>query len=138
MKYVLIIALWFVVLSNVLWAKSYVIQYEIYDDSNVTRVFEVKKELFKQYDTLVDRVDNIYVGDLLEKEYFIIENSKVTYKDYVVERIDFAVVELFYMELIVLELAAIYNASSNISKFINNYNCYNIYYYSRYAFTFHL
>ena len=26
------------------------------------------------------------------------------------------------MELIVLELAAIYNASSNISKFINNYN----------------
>jgi hypothetical protein len=77
MKYVLIIALWFVVLSNVLWAKSYVIQYEIYDDSNVTRVFEIKKELFKQFDALVDRVDNIYVGDLLEKEYFIIENSKV-------------------------------------------------------------
>ena len=84
MKYVLIIALWFVVLSNVLWAKSYVIQYEIYDDSNVTRVFEVKKELFKQFDALVDRVDNIYVGDLLKKKDFTIENCDVTYKDYVV------------------------------------------------------
>lgn len=82
MKYLLIIALWFVVLSNVLWAKAYVIQYEIYDDSNVTRVFEVKKELFKQFDELVDRVDDIYVGDLLEKEILEIDDVVITYKDY--------------------------------------------------------
>lgn len=44
-----------------------------------------------------------------------------TYKDYIIERIDFGVINLFYMELIVLEDAAVQIATSNISRFINSY-----------------
>ena len=84
MKYILIIALWFVLLSNVLWAKSYIISYEIYDNSSISQVFEVKKELFKQFDELTARVDSIYVGDLLENGTFTIENTSISYKDYTV------------------------------------------------------
>ena len=44
-----------------------------------------------------------------------------TYKDYIVERIDFAVVDLMYLVLIQFEYAAIENASTSISSFINYY-----------------
>ncbi len=44
-----------------------------------------------------------------------------TYKDYIVERVDFAVVDLMYLILIQFEYAAIENASSAISSFINYY-----------------
>lgn len=45
-----------------------------------------------------------------------------TFKDYLAERIDFAVVDLFYVELICLEDAAIQISNYSISKFISNYN----------------
>lgn len=44
-----------------------------------------------------------------------------TYKDYIVERVDFAVVDLFYLLMIQFEDSAIENASTQISKFINYY-----------------
>lgn len=86
MKYILFISLWLVVLSNVLWAKSYIISYEIYDDSNVTAVFGAKKALFEQYDEITERVDDIYIGDLLESEIetFIIDQAVVSYENSVV------------------------------------------------------
>ena len=44
-----------------------------------------------------------------------------TYKDYCVERIDFAVVALYYIELLAIEDSAIGNCDTGISDFINNY-----------------
>jgi hypothetical protein len=84
MKYILIIALWFVVLSNVLFAKSYVIQYEIYDDSSESMIFEVKEELFEQFDYMVDRVDAIYVHELLKEHMFYIEGTNIEYHNFMV------------------------------------------------------
>ena len=68
MKYIIVVCLWFLLMSNVLWAKSYVIGYEIYDDSRTSSIFEVKKSLFKWYDDISDRVDDVYIGDLIEQE----------------------------------------------------------------------
>lgn len=82
MKYLILVALWLVVLSNVLFAKSYVIGYEIYDDSNASRIFEVKEELFEQFDVLVNRVDDVYINDLLEEYVFSIDDTVISYKDY--------------------------------------------------------
>ena len=44
-----------------------------------------------------------------------------TYKDYLAERIDFAVVTLFYFEVLQLEDSAIQIATNSISKFIDAY-----------------
>lgn len=44
-----------------------------------------------------------------------------TFKDYVIERIDFAVVNLFYIELLQFEEAAIQIANNNISKYISEF-----------------
>ena len=82
MKYVLLVSMWLLVLSNVLFAKSYVIGYEIYDDSSDSRVFAVKEELFDQFDALVNRVDDVYMNDLLKEYEFNIDNTRITYNDY--------------------------------------------------------
>ena len=81
MKYIIVVCLWFLLMSNVLWAKSYVISYEIYDDSTTSSVFEIKKSLFQWYDAISDRVDDVYIGDLIENELgtFELENVTVTY-----------------------------------------------------------
>ena len=44
-----------------------------------------------------------------------------TYKDYLAERIDFAVVTLFYLEVLQLEDSAIQIATNSISKFVDAY-----------------
>lgn len=44
-----------------------------------------------------------------------------TYKDYLIERMDFAVVNLFYLELIQFELAALGIATSSSAQFIDDY-----------------
>ena len=80
---------------------------------------------------IVDKeLDEMYENDwgIAVYEYSTIYVSKCTvlqyadtYKDYLPERIDFAVVNLFYLEIIQLEVAAIKNATENISSFINGY-----------------
>ena len=86
MRYIIVICLWLVFMSNSLWAKSYVIGYEIYDDSNDSSVFEVKRELFDWYDSLVSRVDDVYIGELLENELdtFDYNNVSIEYDNHVI------------------------------------------------------
>ena len=81
MKYIIVVCLWFLLMSNILWAKSYVISYEIYDDSKESSVFEVKKALFNWYDEISEGVDDIYIGDLIENEIseFEYEDVSITY-----------------------------------------------------------
>lgn len=83
MKYSIVVCVWLVLMSNVLWAKSYVIGYEIYDDSNVSSVFEVKRLLFNWYDDIASGVDDVYIGRLIENEIdtFKLEDVDVSYVD---------------------------------------------------------
>ena len=103
--------------------KSYISSI-LYGETSFAEEEELGKIVDDSIDDLLAREygDNIYDYAKFYISRVTVLQCEETYKDYVVERIDFAVVELFYMELIVLELSAIYNASSNISKFINNYN----------------
>ena len=103
--------------------KSYISSI-LYGETSFAEEEELGKIVDDSIDDLLEREygDNIYDYAKFYISRVTVLQCEETYKDYVVERIDFAVVELFYIELVVLELAAIYNASSNISKFINNYN----------------
>ena len=109
--------------NDVVTHKSYISSI-LYGETSFAEEEELGKIVDDSIDELLEREygDNIYDYAKFYISRVTVLQCEETYKDYVVERIDFAVVELFYMELIVLELAAIYNASSNISKFINNYN----------------
>lgn len=88
MKYFLLVGIWLVLLSNVLWAKTYVIGYEIYGDSNNGDVIAIKEDIFRQYDALVDRVDDLYIHQLLKEysEQFVIDDAVITY-DHMVLRV---------------------------------------------------
>ncbi len=103
--------------------KSYISSI-LYGETSFAEEEELGKIVDDSIDDLLAREygDNIYDYAKFYISRVTVLQCEETYKDYVVERIDFAVVELFYIELVCLELAAIYNASSNISKFINNYN----------------
>ena len=103
--------------------KSYISSI-LYGETSFAEEEELGKIVDDSIDDLLAREygDNIYDYAKFYISRVTVLQCEDTYKDYVVERIDFAVVELFYIELVCLELAAIYNASSNISKFINNYN----------------
>ena len=109
--------------NDIVTHKSYISSI-LYGETSFAEEEELGKIVDDSIDDLLAREygDNIYDYAKFYISRVTVLQCEETYKDYVVERIDFAVVELFYMELIVLELAAIYNASSNISKFINNYN----------------
>lgn len=109
--------------NDVITHKSYISSI-LYGETSFAEEEELGKIVDDSIDELLEREygDNIYDYAKFYISRVTVLQCEETYKDYVVERIDFAVVELFYMELIALELAAIYNASSNISKFINNYN----------------
>lgn len=90
-------------------------------------LFEDVEELGKIVDSNLDILYRKKWGDAVYS-YATIYISKIclleysdTFKDYLAERVDFAVVALFYFELIQLEDAAIEIASNGISQFINTY-----------------
>lgn len=60
-----------------------------------------------------------YAKTLMSKHALILASS--TFKDYVVERIDFEVVTLYYFELILFESSAIQIATIDISEYIKSY-----------------
>ena len=90
-------------------------------------VFEEEEELGKIIDQDIEKMfKNPYGDAIYDYSNVYISKSTVlqggeTYRDYAIERIDFAVVMLFYLELICFELSAILIASNNISLFINSY-----------------
>lgn len=76
---------------------------------------ELLEYLEKPYGDAIYDYSSIYYSEIVA----LLFNE--TYKDYIVERIDFAVVDLMYLVLIQFEDAAIQNASTAISSFINYY-----------------
>ena len=90
-------------------------------------MFEDGEELGKIVDKTLDNDFKDKFGSSVY-DYNTMNISKVsilqysdTYKDYLAERIDFAVVNLFYLELVQLEESAIQVANMSISNFVNNY-----------------
>ncbi len=94
-------------------------------------VFEDEEELGKVIDPSVKDLLEVpfgisiydYAKSYISRQILLLYAD--TFKDYLAERIDFAVVDLFYVELICLEDAAIQISTYSISKFINNYNVNN-------------
>ena len=90
-------------------------------------LFEDAEELGKIVDGHLDIIYRKRWGDaIFDYSTTYITKSTVlqyadTYKDYLAERIDFAVVTLFYFEVLQLEDSAIQIATNSISKFIDAY-----------------
>ncbi len=90
-------------------------------------LFEDAEELGKIVDEHLDIIYRKKWGDaIFDYSTTYITKTTVlqyadTYKDYLAERIDFAVVTLFYFEVLQLEDSAIQIATNNISKFIDTY-----------------
>ncbi len=90
-------------------------------------VFEDEEELGKVIDPEIKELLKVpygisiydYAKSYISRQVLLLYAD--TFKDYLAERIDFAVVDLFYVELICLEDAAIQISNYSISKFINNY-----------------
>ena len=90
-------------------------------------MFEEGEELGKIVDSSLNSTFKYRYGDSVY-DYNTMNISKIsvlqysdTYKDYLIERIDFAVVNLFYLELLQLEESAIKIANMGISNFIKDY-----------------
>ena len=90
-------------------------------------MFEDGEELGKIIDTSLDDTFQYEYGYSVY-DYNVTNVSKVavlqysnTYKDYLAERIDFAVVNLYYLELLQMEESAIRIATMSISNFIKDY-----------------
>ena len=90
-------------------------------------MFEEGEELGKIVDSSLNNTFKYRYGDSVY-DYNVMNISKIsvlqysdTYKDYLAERIDFAVVNLFYLELLALEESAIKIANMSISNFIKDY-----------------
>ena len=90
-------------------------------------LFEDAEELGKIVDGYLDIIYRKKWGDaVFDYSTTYITKTTVlqyadTYKDYLAERIDFAVVTLFYFEVLQLEDSAIQIATNSISKFIDAY-----------------
>ena len=90
-------------------------------------LFEDAEELGKIVDGHLDNIYRKRWGDaIFDYSTTYITKTTVlqyadTYKDYLAERIDFAVVTLFYFEVLQLEDSAIQIATNSISKFIDAY-----------------
>lgn len=90
-------------------------------------LFEDAEELGKIVDYSLDIIYRKKWGDaVFDYSTTYITKTTVlqyadTYKDYLAERIDFAVVTLFYLEVLQLEDSAIQIATNSISKFIDAY-----------------
>ncbi len=90
-------------------------------------LFEDAEELGKIVDNNLDIIYHKKWGDaVFDYSTTYITKTTVlqyadTYKDYLAERIDFAVVTLFYFEVLQLEDSAIQIATNSISKFIDAY-----------------
>lgn len=90
-------------------------------------MFEEGEELGKIVDsTLKDKFKNKFGCSVYDYNTMNISKINIlqysdTYKDYLAERIDFAVVNLFYLELLQLEEASIQIANMGISNFIKDY-----------------
>ena len=90
-------------------------------------LFEDAEELGKIVDNNLDIIYRKKWGDaIFDYSTTYITKTTVlqyadTYKDYLAERIDFAVVTLFYFEVLQLEDSAVQIATNSISKFIDTY-----------------
>lgn len=90
-------------------------------------LFEDAEELGKIVDNHLDIIYRKKWGDaIFDYSTTYITKTTVlqyadTYKDYLAERIDFAVVTLFYFEVLQLEDSAVQIATNSISKFIDTY-----------------
>ncbi len=95
-------------------------------------LFDDGEELGSIVDNRFNRQLELKYGDSIY-DYSCINITKTgilqfndTYRDYLAERIDFAVVNLFYIELVLMEDAAIQIADIAISDFINDYKIKNV------------
>lgn len=90
-------------------------------------LFDDTEELGRIVDKKLDVQYRKKYGDSIY-DYSVVHITKTTvlqyadtYRDYLAERIDFAVVNLFYIELVQMEYASIQMADIAISNFINDY-----------------
>lgn len=93
---------------------------------NAKGLYEEGYELGQFTLTQTSSIDDEFESEIYDYCKIYMSNNVLlqigdTFKDYVIERIDFAVVNLFYIELLQFEEAAIQIANNNISKYISEF-----------------